>query len=153
MILFLAIAATNCNNNPSTSSVNGEVKKNVGAFMDSIASNISAKGPKAWLDYFENSKEFFMASDGQIAFANIDSARNFVNNVLAKNISSIQLQWSNIRIDSLAKEYASIAADFHEDISDTDGKISRYDGYFTAIGHLTSSWKLQNVHWSLKPNL
>jgi hypothetical protein len=116
---------------------------------ESIAKNISHEGPVAWLRYFENSPGFFMASDGQLVFPNIDTAKNFINNILIKAMPEIQLRWSNIRIDPLAINLASISAVYHEDISDSTGNMTPHDGYFTAIAHQTAQgWKLRNAHWS-----
>jgi len=126
------------------------VKNNVTKMVGSIAKNISDKGPIGWLFYFENTPEFFMASEGQLKFPNRDSAANFINNNLVHNISKIELHWSNIRIDPLTIKIASIGATFHEDIINVDGKNIQVDGYFTGIAHQTSQgWKLQNAHWSM----
>ena len=38
------------------------VKNNVTQMVESIAKNVSEKGPVAWLFYFENAHDFFMAS-------------------------------------------------------------------------------------------
>jgi hypothetical protein len=116
---------------------------------ESIAKNVSREGPVAWLRYFENAPDFFMASDGQLVFPNIDTAKSFINNVLIKTMPKIQLRWSNIRIDSLTNTFASISAVYHEDVTDGTGKTTPHDGYFTGIAHQTSQgWKLHNAHWS-----
>lgn len=149
---FLLYFLTGCKNEPValTAQQASVVKESVQEFADSIAANITHKGPAEWLVYFKNSQEFFMASAGNIAFANYDSARSFIQNVLVKNISSINLKWSNVRIDPLTQTLASLAANFHEDITGNDGKALPYDGYFTAITEQTSQgWKLRSVHWSL----
>jgi hypothetical protein len=126
------------------------VKKNVTQMVESIAKNVSDKGPVAWLFYFENTPDFFMVSEGQLKFPNKDTATNFINNTLVHNISKIELHWSNIRIDPLTRELASIGAIFHEDIINVDGKKILVDGYFTGIAHQTSQgWKLHNAHWSI----
>ena len=84
---------------------------------------------------------FFMASGGQIAFPNYDSANNFIKNVLVKNIRKIELEWKNIHIDPLTPHLANMAADFHEDITDLNGKTLPYNGYFTGIAEQTTSRK------------
>jgi hypothetical protein len=117
---------------------------------ESIEKNVSQQGPVAWLRYFENTPDFFMASGGQLVFPNIDTATNFINTILIKSISKIELHWSNIRIDPLTPDLAGISAAFHEDITDAAGKKTPQDGYFTAIvHHTTQGWKLRNAHWSL----
>jgi hypothetical protein len=125
------------------------VKNSVTEMVESISKNVSDKGPVAWLLYFENAPDFFMASEGQLKFPNIDTATNFINKTLVRNISKIELHWSHIRIDPLTRELASIGAIFHEDILNTDKKTIPVDGYFTGIAHQTpQGWKLRNAHWS-----
>jgi hypothetical protein len=124
-------------------------QQSVNRMMQDIARDITAKGPSAWLIYFENSPDFFMVSDGKLAFRDHESARLFIENTLVKNISHIVLSWSNIRIDSLTPALASAGAEFHEEMSDSSGKTTPYDGYFTAIAERTDrGWQLRNVHWS-----
>ena len=151
--ISLLIFATSCSNN--TGSLSPEnitaVRDSVQSMATSIAKTVSQEGPTAWLKYFENTPEFFMASDGQLAFPNIDTARNFINMVLVKNIRTIDLHWSDLRIDPLTTNVASIAAVFHEDITDSAGKKMPFDGYFTGVAHhSTQGWKLYNAHWSIK---
>jgi len=126
------------------------VKENVTQMVESIAKNISDKGPVAWLFYFENDRDFFMASEGQLKFPNRDTATIFINNTLAHNIRKIELHWRNVRIDPLTLELACIGAVFHEDVTDRNGEKIPVDGYFTGIAHQTSQgWKLRNLHWSI----
>lgn len=91
-----------------------------------------------------------MASEGQLVFPNNDSAKNFIKNTLVKSISKIELHWNNIRVDPLTTRLAGIAANFHEDITDYEGKKITEDGYFTGIAHQTpQGWQLRNAHWSV----
>jgi hypothetical protein len=127
------------------------VQDSVRKMAESITRNVNGKGPVAWLRYFENSPGFFMVSDGQLVFPNYDSATNFIENTLIKNITKIKLQWSNIRIDPITCKSAGMAANFHENITYSSGKTVPADGYFTAIVRQTSDgWKLHNAHWSSK---
>jgi hypothetical protein len=128
------------------------VKKDVTKFTANIANDISTKGPVAWLNYFENSPAFFMASEGQIVFHNYASAQAFIQDTLVKNISKIHLQWSHIRVNPLSTQTAIIGSDFHEDITMTAGnKTIPIDGYFTGTAILNNDgWKLRDLHWSVK---
>lgn len=154
IILMISIVfAISCNTN--TGSLNAkqvaDIQDSVQRMTESIAKNVSLEGPVAWLQYFENAPGFFMASNGQLVFPNIDTARNFINNILVKSIVKIELRWSNIRIDPLSGKLAGISAIFHEDITDSTRKMTPYDGYFTGIAHQTSQgWKLHNAHWSIR---
>jgi hypothetical protein len=154
IILLTLIALTvSCSSNLETFSPQKKkaVEDSVLIMAEKIAKDVSKEGPVAWLRYFENSSDFFMASNGQLVFANYDSAKNIVNNTLVKSIAKIELRWSNIRIDPLTSGLAGMAANFHEDITDANGSKVPADGYFTAIAEQTSrGWKLRNAHWSIK---
>jgi hypothetical protein len=116
----------------------------------SIATDVSREGPIAWLRYFKNSPDFFMASEGRLAFSNYNSAAAFIKNILVKKISNIQLQWNNIRIVPLAPGLASFSADFHEKISDSAGNKTSTDGYFSSVAQSTpEGWKFYNAHWPI----
>jgi hypothetical protein len=128
------------------------VKKEVTKFSANIAHNISIKGPVSWLNYFENSPDFFMASEGQMVFHSYASAQTFIQDTLVKSVSKINLQWSHIRINVLTTQAASIGSEFHEDMTMKAGnKTIPLDGYFTATAILTNhGWKLRDLHWSVK---
>ena len=128
------------------------VKNDVSKFTANIANDISTKGPVAWLSYFENSPDFFMASEGRVVFHSYTSAQTFIQDTLVKNISKIHLQWSHTRVNALSTQTASIGSNFHEDMTMAAGnKIIPVDGYFTGTAILTNNgWKLRDLHWSVK---
>jgi hypothetical protein len=127
------------------------VKDSVLKLADSSAHDITAKGPIAWVNYFEDSPGFFMASDGVIAFPDYHAADTFIKNTLVKQFPRISLKWSNIRVDVYTSQIAVMGADFHEDLTDANGKITSFDGYFTATAHQAAKgWKYRDVHWSIK---
>ena len=151
ILIPLIVFAISCRNN--TESLNSkqasDIQDSVRLMTESIARDVSREGPIVWLRYFEDAPGFFMASDGQLMFPNIDTAKNIINNIVVKSMPKIELRWSNIRIDPLAHKLASISAIYHEDITDPTGKMTPHDGYFTGIAHQTpQGWKLQNAHWS-----
>jgi hypothetical protein len=148
-LIFVFISSCNNKTESFTPKERSLVKDSVQRMVNSITKDLSLRGPIAWLTYFENTPDFFMASNGQLEFSNIDTAKSFINNILVKIIPKIELRWSNIKIDALTNQFASISAVYHENISDSTGKTTPYDGYFTAIAHQTSEgWKLHNAHWS-----
>ncbi len=152
IVLTLIIFLLSCNNNSDSLHAKqvSDVKDSVQQMTASIAKDVSRDGPVAWLRYFENTPNFFMASEGQLVFQNYDSANNFINHVLVKNIRKIELHWRNTRIDPLTYTLASIAAMFHEDITNSAGIKIPMDGYFTGIAqHTSGGWKLLSVHWSV----
>ena len=149
-IIGLFTFIISCSNNTETYTSNqfAAVRDSVQKMAGSIAKDIACEGPVAWLRYFENTPEFFMASEGQLVFPNNDSAKNFIKNTLVKSISKIELHWNNIRVDPLTTRLAGISANFHEDITDYEGKKIAEDGYFTGIAHQTpQGWQLRNAHW------
>jgi hypothetical protein len=125
------------------------IQDSVRSLSISIARDITREGPNAWLSYFERSPHFFMASEGALAFPNNDSADTFVHG-LSTWVRSIELSWSDLRIDPLTADIAVMAASFHEVLTDTSGHKISEEGYFTAIAEQTSGrWLLRNAHWSI----
>ena len=149
--LFIYSSITSCNDQTRSLTQNQSetVRDSVKQMMNSISKDLSDKGPVAWLQYFENSPGFFMASDGLLVFPGRDSAESFINNTLVKQIQKIDLQWSNIQIDPLSLTLAGVAANWHEVLTDFANNKTAETGYFTAIAENTSTgWKLRNAHWS-----
>ena len=127
------------------------VKQNVTQIMNKIASNLSKHGPVAWLSYFQKTSDFFIVSDGGLAFATGDFARRFINQTLSKQLRSIVLQWSNTRIGPLTQHLAAVGSAWEEEITDFSNYTMQFDGYFTAIAEKTAQgWRIRNVHWSIK---
>jgi hypothetical protein len=150
-ILFSLLSS--CSGNQQfTAGDAARVGDGVASMMKNIENEISAKGPIAWLDYFEDTPGFFMASGGQLALKDYSSAVTFVKNNLVKMMPRIKLRWKDVRIDPLSNDLATAAAGFHEDISLANGKTMSFDGYFTATAHFDGhAWKLRNLHWSILP--
>ena len=149
--LFILTVTFSCNNNAEelTSRQVDLIRDSVQKMAESIANDVSTEGPIAWVKYFEDVPDFFMASDGKLQFPTGDSAQKFIKNTLVKNISNIRLKWSSIRIEPYTLKLANLACDFHEDITDFNGKTISEDGYFTGIAEETlQGWKLRNAHWS-----
>ena len=116
----------------------------------SLARDLAEKGPGAWLAYFDKGPDFFMASDGQLIFKDYPSSRLFIENILVKTIRKINLQFGSLRIEPLNDHIVSLGTGFHEDLTDTSGKILSVDGYLTAlIENSDDGWKFRNLHWSL----
>jgi hypothetical protein len=136
---------------PFTQTDSSGVKDSVVQLTAAIARDVSAKGPVAWLDYFDNAPGFFMASDGRLAFRDYPAARKFILDTLVKNISSISLHWTDLRVDPMSRRMAAIGADFQESLTTIDKKSMVVEGYFTGTACLTGEgWKLRNLHWSTK---
>jgi len=124
-------------------------RQGITAMMDSIASDLRAQGPNAWLRYFESNAGFFMASDGTMAFPSNDSAVKAMPHIAAL-LRHADLQWGALRIDSLTPSLVQIATPFAETLVDSAGKEMKISGYFTALAHRgEDGWKLRNAHWSI----
>jgi hypothetical protein len=120
----------------------------VRAMANSIAKDLAHQGPVAWLHYFSRNPQFFMASDGHLVFPNRDSADAFIR-ILARRIVTINMTWSNIRVDSLDADHAIMGASYQEILRDTSGHLSPFVGYFTGLAERTpSGWEFRNLHWS-----
>ena len=148
-LLTLSLLLSCSNNVPKVES--RSVTDSVHKMISGLVNDLSNHGAVAWLNYFEESSDFYMVSDGKIAFKDYQSAKNFINDTLARLIVKINLQLSNLRIDSLNETMAFIGADFHEDLTDSAAKLIRADGFVTALVKQTEKgWKFRNLQWSLK---
>ena len=153
-ILFILSCQTGKPEDPKLNSADSiRIRDSVNVLAAGIARDVSAKGPSAWLDYFEDTPDFFMVSDGRLVFPDHQTAKDFIQNTLVKNIRRISLHWNNIRIAPLTAHLASMGANFHEELTDAGGKSIFHDGYFTGLAIWTDQgWQLRNAHWStLKP--
>ena len=125
------------------------VKDSVRILANAVARDVTQEGPKAWLSYFENSPNFFMASGGKLVFPNYDSAVTFVN-WFASTGRKIQLTWNDLNIDPLKSDIAVLSAIWYEVITDTSGNRMPQEGYFTGlVEHTPAGWKFRNLHWSI----
>ena len=124
------------------------VRDDVKAFAATVAHDVTAEGPKAWHKFFAHSPQFYMASNGQLVFPNIDSATVFVDS-LTVWVRSIHLEWSDISVDPLSRELALFRASYHEVITESSGRQMLENGYCTAtVEQADGDWKFRNLHWS-----
>jgi hypothetical protein len=150
---LMMIVFTGCTySNPQLIGVESSaVKDSVTQMAARISIDISTHGPAAWLNYFENSPGFFMASDGMLVFKDYKTAKTYTLDTVVKNFKKIDLSWKNLKIDPLTANYASLGADFHEDITLANGQSLSIGGYVTATAHFDGSkWRLRNMNWAIK---
>ena len=126
------------------------VTDSVRLLLVNLQKGLSDQGSVVWLDYFDRAPGFYMAVDGQIAFKDYQTAKQFIETVLVRKIKTIHLSFNQLRIDSLNNTLASIGAGFHEDLTDSTGKTTHADGFLTALAMQTGGgWKIRNLHWSI----
>jgi hypothetical protein len=125
------------------------VEDGVRRFMLDVARDVSTEGPVAWHKHFADSPAFFMAVDGQLAFANSEAAAAGTDN-FAKTIQHIELHWGDaIRVDALSAEFAVVATPWVEVQTDLKGHQATTSGFFTALAeNHNSQWRFRDAHWS-----
>lgn len=117
-------------------------------FVSGIPLGLAEDGPIAWLRFFDEDQPFFMASDGALVFPDRDSAVVFVRQ-LARTVTALDLEWSDLQIEPLAPGLAVIATAYDETITDTAGTATTFGGYMTGIVHHASKgWRIRSLHWS-----
>lgn len=144
--LLLTIACAPSEQSPPADGAT--VVTEIRALAATIERDLGEQGPQAWLLHFEDDPDFFMASDGGVAFHDFAAAREFLDD-FAPAIASIELRWSNLRVAPLGPDQATMAASYTELLRDTEGIDTTFRGYFTAtVVRTAAGWKLRNAHWS-----
>ena len=125
------------------------VQEGVRAFARSVADAVTKDGPSAWARYFQDTPQFFMVVNGQMAFPSGVAAITAIPQV-AKQIPQITLTWGDdLRVDPLTPDLAVFAAPYHESLVLADARHVESNGYFTSVVELTpAGWKFRNAHWS-----
>ena len=126
------------------------VDRAVRAFMQSVAHDVTQDGPTAWLKYLEPGPAFFMAVNGQMAFANGTAAQEGTRK-FAQTVRHIELKWGDdVRVDPLSPDLAMVAASWHETMDNPPpGHQADQGGYFTALAEYREGhWQFRDAHWS-----
>jgi hypothetical protein len=125
------------------------VEKGVLSLAETAAAEVTREGPTAWNKIFAKTPRFFMATDGRITYADGASAQDG-NAGLARTVKQITLRWgTDIRVDPLTPEFATMAASYHEVRVDTEGRKVEEHGFFTGTAEYSHSrWQFRNAHWS-----
>jgi hypothetical protein len=124
----------------------------VRAFALKVARDVTRDGPGAWSRYFQNSPDFFMAVNGQLAFADGEAASRGIA-ALPALIKHIKLTWGeDLRIDPLTAGFAVVAASYTEIQEDPAGRRHTDRGFFSAVAELSDGhWVFRDAHWSSVP--
>jgi hypothetical protein len=126
------------------------VEASVGTFMHRVADDVTREGPMAWKKEFQDGPQFFMASEGQLAFRSGQEATQGIEN-FAKTIKNMELHWGDdLRIDALTPELASVGTTWKEVRVDVEGKEVTQGGYFTGVVEKRKGeWRFRDAHWSV----
>jgi hypothetical protein len=137
------------NNAPITADQKQSVENDVRKFMLSVGHDVTQNGPTAWLKYFADTPDFFMASEGAMAFPTSQAAQQGTE-AFAKTINHMQLLWGDdLRIDPLTPNLAVVGTSWHEIRVDTQGKTVDEVGYFTGVVEKRNGqWEFRDAHWS-----
>jgi hypothetical protein len=121
----------------------------VRAFALKVARDVTQNGPSAWSRYFQNSPDFFMAVNGQLAFADGAAASRGIA-ALPALIKHIELSWGqDLRIDPLTADFAVVAASYTEIQENPAGQRHTERGFFSAVAELSDGhWVFRDAHWS-----
>jgi hypothetical protein len=113
-----------------------------------IAHDLAQDGPTAWVRYFDDRPDFFMAANGQLQFSSVNEARTFLPKYAA-GFKHLDLTWSEIRVDAVAPGMAVMGASYKEVFTDNADHTKEYNGYFTGLAAQTATgWKFRDAHWS-----
>ncbi|HEX8815944.1 MAG TPA: hypothetical protein VF753_10625 [Terriglobales bacterium] len=125
------------------------VVNDVTRFILTVGHDVTQDGPNAWRKYFADSPEFFMASEGAMAFPSSQAATQGIQ-AFAKTIDHMQLLWGDdLRIDPLTPALAVVGTSWHEIRVDTQGKTVDEAGYFTGVVEKRNGqWQFRDAHWS-----
>jgi hypothetical protein len=126
------------------------VENEVRRFVAVVGQDVTREGPLAWKKEFEDSSAFFMASEGQLAFANKQAATQGTE-AFAKTINHMELRWGDdLRIDALTPELAMVGTTWKEVRVDVEGHTVMEGGYFTGLVEKRGGqWQFRDAHWSV----
>lgn len=133
-----------------TSERRAAVEDAVRRFTANVAHDVTQDGPTAWNKEFSDSPAFFMASEGNLAFPNRQTATQGIDQ-FARTIKQIELRWGDdLRVDALTDDLAQVACSWHEVRVDTAGHRVEESGFFTGLAEQRNGqWQLRNAHWSV----
>ncbi|HEY2725973.1 MAG TPA: hypothetical protein VGI61_02290, partial [Parafilimonas sp.] len=79
-LLFASCIIISCDQTSiiHTTNTSAEMHKEVLLMMDSVEKDIAIT-PGKWINYFEDTTLFYMASEGKLVFSNYNIAKNFIN--------------------------------------------------------------------------
>ena len=152
--LFLAaVLGAACGSQSLTATRSAAIDREVRAFANTVAHDVTQGGPTVWRRYFADSPAFFMAVNGQLAFRDSASATVGIRD-LPRLIQRIELHWGDdLRVDPMAPNRAMMAASYHEVQVSPAGTRVDERGFFTGTAEYRDGrWQFRNAHWSSTPH-
>ena len=143
----LSIAA--CGGRHLTAARAAVVEKDVRAFVQVVAHDVTQEGPLAWPKYLDESAAFFLVSNGNLVFRDGASVAGGMQK-FASTFPHVELAWGDdLRVDPLAEDLAVVAASYREVLTGVDGSRGEQTGYFTGTAEYRDGrWRFRNQHWS-----
>jgi hypothetical protein len=157
ILLIAILAAPACSfhsNAPHslTAEQRAAVEADVHSFMETVARDVTQRGPTVWEKHFLADPAFFMANDGRLAFPNNQAAAQGIE-AFARTIKHIELRWGDdLRIDVLAPNLAVVGTSWSElQVDNADHSVNEA-GFFTAlVENRAGRWQFRDAHWSSIP--
>ena len=157
MAMMVLVLAAGCANRKapfagtaSSEQQRASLEQGVRQFVAQVGQDVSREGPSAWRKEFANGPEFFMASDGKLAFANGQAAIEGIGG-LTQMIKRIELHWGDdLRVDMLTPTRAVVGTSWQEEREDAEGHHVKQSGYFTGVVEQRGGkWVFRDAHWSV----
>lgn len=155
----MALAAAGCGSHSGAPATAGSAapppgadEQTVRAFVQAVSENVSREGPAAWRREFADGPEFFMASNGQLVFADGSAAARGIE-ALTHTLPKIELHFGeDLRVDMLTSRFALVGGSYAELQTDAQGEQHIDRGYFTGLAERREGqWRFRSVHWSSLP--
>ena len=158
ILLMAVVASIGCQgqrdtggNGPSlTPERKAAVEDGVRRFVLRLAQDVTQEGPAAWRKEFADTPSFFMATEGQMVFANGQAAAQGIQD-LTRMIKHIELRWGNdLRVDPLTPDLAVVATSWQEVREDMEGHQVTESGFVTGVAEQRDGeWRFRSAHWSV----
>lgn len=145
---LVGLVLVGCGSPQARSSTVGTSVDSARLLFVSVPPALAERGPVAWLDFFEDSAAFFMASDGALAFSDRPAAEAFLAD-FAPTVSSMELEWHDLRFEDLGRGVVVVTSSYRETIRSRDGAESSFGGRVSGvIRQGADGWRFQHLHWS-----
>lgn len=124
------------------------VRAAVERLMRAAQDDVSRLGPLGWREHLWKDPAFYLVTFGRRDLDGYEATRRHLD-ALARDITAIRLNFSDLRVQPLGDSLAAVGAAFDEEITFATGDRRRFSGYVTATAiRSPHGWKLAHMHWS-----